>query len=414
MPFCHASATHSFLTSDVDRIAGELQAQDGLHNPYRKLSVLALGFPVLLHTIISIAAEHLHLLGHCSAKLAVTHHDRAIRSIRLGLAGRRSPSPLSSEDCISSSHGITADQALLAAILLQPAVIAYSGNAASSSQTHLDIAFYILNQLDYICTVKVMDFFIPRLLVQRFAIADLGTSIYYRRRPRMSLVGCWFSSSSKDDMIDKTQPSFREMTGCPHSVFVFLLRVMHLAADLSLSERPSRDVYCDAIALETDMRVHDAVVVRRSGGSSGTMKNKHMETICRAFIQIGLLLLCRRVFAESPSSPRVQHAMSTIFTLLDSIPVTTTDESSNGNLIRSGVDSASGLPFYLAAREAVTKEDQQWVTLKHKMWRKVYPNPARVQLMEVAEKIWLERDRGVHDIEQRCELVERGCEAYIF
>lgn len=398
----------------VDRIAGELQAHDGLHNPYRKLSVLALGYPVLLHTIISCAAEHLHLLGHCSADVAVNQHDRAIRSIRHGLTERQPPSPPAIESSKSFTDSITADQALLTAILLQPAVIAYSGNAASSSQTHLDMAFFILKQLNYINSAKFMGQFIPRLLVQRFAIADIGTSIYYRRRPRMPLTDCWFAESSEDNLLDVSQPSFCEMTGCAHAVFVLLLRVVHLAADLAASERPSKDIYSDAIALETELRVYDNATAQRLKNLPIKSNEGYMSCICRSFIQTGLLLLCRRVFGELSSAPRVQHAMSSIFSLLDSIPVTTTEMGSAGHLIHSGVDSASGLPFYIAAREAVTKDDQDWVRQKHKIWRRVYPNPARVQLMEVAENIWLEREKARPDVERRCELIERLCEAYIY
>lgn len=359
----------------------------------------------------------MHISGLTDIHIAITQHERAIRSLRTALAEWKKS--FQSQGRVSTASPqelvvISADQALLAAILLQPAIIAFSGSAASSVHTHLDMAFYILNELKYLDSAcLIMDSFIPRLLIQRFAIVDLALSVYHRRRPRMPLDN-WFAQSSNSESLDSTQPAFREMTGCPHTAFTFLLRAIHLATDLASASRPEKDVYSDAISLETDVRIYD-----RSGlGSSPPERSGHspnstsIDPMRRAFSHAALLILFRRVFAEPSCSPRVQSTISVIFSSLDSIPTSCTTTGASG--AHSGVDSASGLPFFLAAREAVTAEDQNWVRQKHAAWRKVYPNPARVRLMEVAEKIWQERETGTEGVEQRCTEVEKSCETYIF
>ncbi|KAH8899045.1 2-dehydropantoate 2-reductase [Thozetella sp. PMI_491] len=386
----------------VDRLAGELQAQDGQDNPYRRLSSMALKFPVLLRTIISCAAEHMHISGHWPIQRAIDQYDGAIHLLRSQL---RNWKPTLSESAESNEDGgITADHALLAAILLQPAIIAFSGGSASSAETHLDMAFYGLKQLSYLGTSDLKDVFFPRLLVQRFAMVDVGLSVYARRRPRVPL-DSWFATPTAGNNLDKSQPSFRKMTGCPHLVFIFLLRAMHLAADVAASVRSFKDIINDAIMLEMEMRVHDFKHV----GSS--ILDASSEKVARAFTYAALLLLFRRVFGEPSSSPRVQNTIGVIFSLMNSIQ---DSEAEGERPTMPRVDSASGLPFYLAAREAVTAEDQERVRQNHAMWRKVYPNPARVRLMEVAERMWAERARGSDQVEQACIEIESACDAYLF
>jgi hypothetical protein len=353
----------------------------------------------------------MHIGGHWPIQQAISKHDRAIRLIRAQLVDWK-PSSTSSSNMSSANGEINADQAMLAAILLQPAIVAFSDGAASSAQTYLDIAFYVLNELKYFENASIMDSFFPRLLIQRFAMVDVGLSVYGRRRPRTSLHN-WFAQPSKDNVFDVGQPSFHEMTGCPHLVFTYLLRVMHLAADIIDCSREKKGIYNDAIVIETELRVYD---LGHTNSQSLELSNPYTSSgsIARAFTYAILLLLLRRVFAEPSSSPRVQHTISTIFKLIDSIPTTRADVTSGAYSIRSGVDSASGLPFYLAAREAITKEDQDWVRQKHDKWRKVYPNPARVRLMEVAERIWLERQNGNDDVDNICDRIEISCEAYLF
>lgn len=398
----------------VHRLAGELQAYDSLDNPYRRLSLLGLGHPVLLHTILSCASEHMASNGLCSMQTAISLHVRAIRSIRTELSQPRSPGTPDTSEAVSAGLEMTSDQALLSAILLQVAVVAFSSSAAASAQTHLTSAFHILNELGYLQTPRTMDLFVAKTLVQRFAMVDIGVCAYHRRRPRISL-DTWFVQSEHHAALDEMQPSFLEMTGCSHIVFTFLVRVMHLAADVQECSRQKSDIYSDAIALETGMRLHDVENQQKMAAkASEAISTIHTIALCRAFTHAALLLLFRRVFAEPTPSVRVQHSISAIFSCLEKVPVTLPSSPPRTNLAVSGVDSATGLPFYLAAREAVTAEDQDWIRRKHEQWRKVYPNPSRVRLMEVAERLWQERRGSQEQVELRCEEVERSCEAYIF
>ncbi|KAL3474421.1 fungal-specific transcription factor domain-containing protein [Aspergillus californicus] len=412
-PF-HQAEEIPLYTYYVNRIAGELQAQDGFHNPYRKLSVLGLSFPVLLKTLLSCAAEHLHALGRCPASLAVELQDRAIQAIRSELAllrVQRAPIP----GRVTIDVGINPDEALLAAVLLQPGVIAFSGSEPISVQTHLEIAFYILNQLRYVTNPGITARFLPKFFLQRFAIVDLGICVWHRRRPRLPLDNWFVETPDLDadmkDPIDDLQPSFREMTGCPHIVFTFLHRVMHLAADIASSARPVSNIHRDAIKLETEIQMYG---LRYSEPiSAREPESQAMGCIRQSFVHACLLLLFRRVFMERSSSARVQNSVRTIFCLLQAVPISSKEVCIELGTVRSGVDSATGLPFYLAAREAIAMEDQDWVTERYHTWRKVYPNLARVQLMEVTEKLWLER-RKDNWSETACEALEASCDAYLF
>ncbi|QGA20813.1 hypothetical protein EYB26_008521 [Talaromyces marneffei] len=412
----------ALYTYYVNRVAGELQGHDGFHNPYRKLSVLSLSFPVLLRSILSCAAEHMRSLDLCPAPLAVELHDQAIRAIRLELATWNShrTTPTSNSG-LPISVGMTADESLLAAVLLQPGAIAFSGSAPISVHTHLEIGFHMLTDLGYLRSSETLKSAIPKFLLQRFAIVDLGICVWHRRRPRIP-VNTWLVGSAnittKDDAIhdtfDDIQPSFREMAGCPYNVYTFLNRVMHLAADMSCSPSPQsqRVIYQEAITLETEIRTYELRI--SSPNQNRSPQSVPMDAVRRAFTHAALILLLRRVFLEPSSSPRVQNSVEIIFTLMDNIPVTQKRTSTRAEDVYSGIDSAAGLPFYLAAREALTLEMQQIIREKHEKWREVYPNPARIQLMEVAERLWLQRVKDPSFSEKACEEIETSCDAYIF
>ncbi|KAL4883198.1 fungal-specific transcription factor domain-containing protein [Aspergillus karnatakaensis] len=305
---------------------------------------------------------------------------------------------------------MTADEALLAAVLLQPGVIAFSGSAPISAQTHLDIAFYLLRELDYLSNREMMGSWLPKFLLQRFAIVELGICVWHRRRPRFPL-DSWFFQLPEDpseEVFDSIQPSFAEMTGCPHAVFTLLHRVLHLAAEATDITHQSSEMYQQAIDLETEIRLYE----RRYTTTQAALGNV-MGSIRQCFVHACLVILLRRVFLDHSSSPRVQNSVRTIFTLLQDVPITSPDGRAESSIVESGVDSATGLPFYLAAREAVTLQDQEYVRTKHQEWRRVYPNLARVQLMEVAEALWLERMKEGSS-EDACARLEASCDAYLF
>lgn len=386
-----------FLTIklDIDKLACQFQAQDGINNPYRKLSVFALDYPVLLYTIISCASEYMRMSGYLPTNVAIEHNARAIRSIRQELTQCSSFSAKTSGPEPSTILGITGHQALLAAILLQVAVVSFSGS--TSAQGHLSCAFYILNELGYL--EKPVQDFIPRLLVQRFAWLDLAISIYHRRRPRVA-VDCWFAHTDPDDHFDNTEPSFREMTGCPHTVFTYLLRLAHMAADASersLSSQAECDFYDEATELENSLHTHETSLEH----TRKYLEDEHFNAIARCFTWIAILLIQRRVFLDISTSPRVQRSMRKIFKFMNVVP------------LHSGAHSASSMPFFLAAREARDLEDQQWVRQKHQELIKLYLNPARPVLFALAERLWESAETG-GDKNGNVEKLERECEAYIF
>ncbi|KAH7303957.1 fungal-specific transcription factor domain-containing protein [Stachybotrys elegans] len=376
----------------VDTLAGQFQAHDNLHNPYRKLSVLALSSPVLLHTILSCAVEHMHISGRLPIQQAIQQQERAIRLIRAGLSGWKP-----SED----SRWIPA----------HPAVLAFSGSNLSHAQTHVDMASFIFSKVGYLDSPDIIaSSFIEKLLVQRFAIIDISLSIFDRKRPRIPAEH-WLGQQRHSPVMDGSQPTLYEMTGCDHTTYTFMLQAAHLAIDRA-DHGPREKLYEDAIALETDIRLHlqtsrDAV----SADDRPKPKSLSIKSLSRAFSGADLLLLLRRVFKESHSSPRVQNAVSIVCSAVDAISkcVDKEDDSSP----HPAIDSAMALPFYLAARHAVDPDRQVWMLEKHKAWRKVYPNPARAQMMELAERIWEERSKGLDDIEARCEEVEKSYKVWI-
>jgi Fungal specific transcription factor domain len=373
---------------------------------------------VLLRSVLSCAAEHTRSLGLCPAQLAVDLHDRAIRAIRLELAGwsPRAPVPHSS---LPISIGMTADEALLAAVLLQPGAIAFSGSAPLSVHTHLEIGFHMLTDLGYLKNPEIVNSFIPKFLLQRFAIVDLGICVWHRRRPRIApdtwlIESINISRTTVENAFEDIQPSFYEMVGCPYTVYRFLNRVMHLASDVSCLSSPQtqRNNYQEAISLETEIRTYDLTL--HDFPDNASVPNASMDAIFRAFTHAALILLFRRVFLEPSSSPRVQNSIETILALIDTIPMTPKNASAGAEDVHSGVDSATGLPFYLAAREAITTEIQDAIRQKHAEWREVYPNPARIQLMDVAEKLWLQRSKDPGLSEEACQEIEASCDAYLF
>lgn len=400
---------------DVDTLAGQFQAHDNLHNPYRKLSVLALSSPVLLHTILSCAVEHMHISGRLPIQKAIQQQERAIRLIRAGLSGWNSSKGTSAEAGSRPRSGLlSSDQALLAAILLQPAVLAFSGSNLAHAQTHLDMASLIFSKVGYLESPDVIaSSFIEKLLVQRFAIIDISLSIFDRRRPRIPAEH-WFGQQTHSSVMDGSQPTFYEMTGCDHTTYTFLLRAAHLSADREENGLCDK-VFENAIALETDVRLH----LRASSDDvsddtpfkSHKFKPLSVQALSRAFSGAALLLILRRVFGESPSSPRVKNAVSMIRSAVDAISTCALVQDDSDS--QPAIDSAMALPFYLAARDADDPDSQRWALEKHNSWRQTYPNPARTQMMELAERIWEERSKGSDNIEARCTEVERSYKLWI-
>lgn len=346
-------------------LARVLPAHDSEENPYQRLSSLAMASPVLLDTIISLATEYMYCHGHTSPELVAMRHEKALSSLKQALrtasrhdSASETPSPLSPA------------QATLAAILLQIANTVFTGG--SGVDTHITCAAYLLREQGYIDT-PTQDF-LPRLLVQRFAILDVTTAILRRRKPHLPLT-FWFFVP--DEAYDRTSPSFREMTGCPQPVLGFYARLSHLAADLKDSGGGQDEKYAilrKASTLETDMRMYARSRVTFT--TTRPSPARHLDTLSQCFYWCAHLILQRVIYRDSPASPRVQHTVRDIVMLIKSMP------------LGCGPDSSLAFPFYVSSREAITEEHQNWVRQRNQELKLVYPGRTRDTLMMTLEQIW--------------------------
>lgn len=295
---------------------------------------------------------------------------------------------------------IDAKQATLAAILLQIANVVFTGG--TGVEVHLACAMHFLRDLDYI--TKPIDQFLPRLLVQRFAMLDVITSIQRRRRPQLGLDFWLFTP---DEYFDRSQPSFREMTGCPQPVLCFLARVSDLCVDVAEKCKREFEIVDEAATLETDMRIYARSAA--TFNSSRTRDASHLDTLSECFYWSAHLLLQRRVYRDPTSTPRVQHAASNIVRLIKSMP------------IGCGLDSSVLFPFYVSSKEAITEEHRNWIRQRNEEMKRVYPARSRDALMLLLNDMWAAVDavRQQKDVENNsadtmCDDLEDRREVCLF
>ena len=356
-------------------MSGVLPAYDSASNPYRKLSALALASPVLLNTILSLATEYMYCHGRAAPELTMQRHDRALGSLREALLA---PSPSSDSSLIlneSNGESLGPKQSTLAAVLLQIANVVFTGG--TGVDVHLACAMHFLQDLDYVD--QPVQEFLPRLLIQRFAMLDVTTSILRHRRPYLPLSFWLFIP---DGNYDRTEPSFREMTGCPQPVLGFLARLSNLAADLAERKFTEYDVLRKASTLDTDMRLYARSRVTFS--SDRPAAARHLDSLSQCFYWSAHLILQRVIYRDSTNSLRVQQTVSEIVKLIKDMP------------LGCGPDSSLPFPFYLSSREAVTHEHREWVRERNQQLKQVYPGRLRDRVMAVLEEIWVavDEERG--------------------
>ncbi|KAH8172497.1 fungal specific transcription factor domain-containing protein [Sarocladium implicatum] len=346
-------------------LARVLPAHDSDENPYQRLSSLAMSSPVLLDTIISLATEYMYCHGHTSPELVALRHEKAIASLKKALQ------TASCHEAISDTLSpLSPAQATLAAVLLQIANTVFTGGPGVD--THITCAAYLLREQGYIDTPTQE--FLPRLLVQRFAILDVTTAILRRRKPHLPMSFWLFVP---DETYDRTSPSFREMTGCPQPVLGFYARLSHLASDLKDSGGDQDKAYAilrKASTLDTDMRIYARSRVRFT--TNRPSPARHLDTLSQCFYWCAHLILQRVIYRDSAASPRVQQTVKDIVMLIKSMP------------LGCGPDSSLAFPFYVSSREAVTEEHQTWVRQRNEELKRVYPGRTRDTLMLTLEQIW--------------------------
>lgn len=278
---------------------------------------------------------------------------------------------------------LTATEVALGAIMMQTSSALMTG--VGNVEMHMKCALHFIRDLGYLH--QPADSVFSRLLVNRFAMVDVVLAHLRFRRP-LAPPSFWMYQDNRD--IDDVDPPFREMHGCPHRVLCFLARIAFLSADLLTPGSAHALLQAEAYSLETEMRVwghryystmsHEASTAWSPVGASesGTVPDglASLDVVCECFYWTAHLLLMRRLLLDPTRSSRVQIIRGHIFRLMDRLTP------------GCGPESSLPFPFYMAAREAVTPKDRNWVRQKHSAMMEAHRDRSREYLMASTEKIW--------------------------
>ena len=372
-----------------------ISARDDKENPYSKLAAFALGNHALRDTLVSIATEWMYNYGRSNAVIASARQTKALTAILKVLESLEltNSNPTDHVDPGSIDAVRTLQESAVSAILMQIAHVAFSGS--TGAEAHLLFSYHLLNKLGYISQSELS--FFPRLLVQRFAMADVAAALLHSARPHAPLT---FTVYQVNEDLDFTQPSFRGMTGCPQPVLSALARIAHLACDLREGKQRADAICRKAEALEDDLRAWSSqkspdmfclnsetsssslqYVAARDLPSFGTALNYHLALLNECFDWLAHLLLQRRLYCDRRDSPRVQQTVKRVLLLLEEIPP------------HESPASSLPLPLYLVARECICAEDRDSIRDRHRLCKEVYRSSTREHLMTMTEEIWSNEDR---------------------
>ncbi|KIW01021.1 hypothetical protein, variant [Verruconis gallopava] len=381
----------------VEHVCSVIPAYDGPQNPYRKLAIVALAHPVLLHGILAVSTAYMYNHGRSHEHILSERQSRALKSLHWALNAFQTekatltPDADSSSDIIQDSSvlsRLSAKEVVLAAVTMQTCSVLMSGIGVF--EDHVKCALHFIQDLGWFYTPPKKIFM--WLLVYRFATVDVFLAILRLRNPIAPLD---FFMYRPNEYLDKADPSFREMMGFSQRVLCFLAQISVLSIDLTERNMPIDLVQAKALMLETEMRTwghhyHKKMIqsLERDPNPVGTLPTPKesmnsqagLEIVCEVHYWIAQLLLMRRVFFDSTKSLRVQNVRKYLFRLMDQLPA------------GCGPDSCMTFPLYLAAREAVTPEDREWVRRKHAATMDVYRHQARVAFMDAVEEIWAQSD----------------------
>lgn len=355
----------------------------------------------------------MHNYGRSSEALVSSRQARALKSLRsaLGfLVGNKSHGDSVDDELRPFVDGggifsvLSARLIALAAVMMQTSSCLMSG--IGNVEVHMKCALEFMRDLGYLWRPATPVF--GRLLVQRFAMVDVVLAHLRFRRPLAPLD---FFMYNDHEQVDHEEPSFREMQGCPQRVLGFLAQIAWLSAELTETvtniESRHAEIQSRAYGLETEMRVwghkyYDAVVRGSSAASAHTdlsvtkpasgkeisNPREALDVVSECFYWTAHILLLRRVFLDPTKSGRVQLIRRHVFRLINSLEV------------GCGPDSSLPFPFYMAAREAVTLEDRDWVRQKHITMMETHRDCSREYMMASTEKIWekaVASDSGASD-----------------
>ncbi|CAG9990933.1 unnamed protein product [Clonostachys byssicola] len=377
------------------RVCTCIPAHDSTKNPWRNLALVSLSHPVLLHGILSVATAHMHNCGRSNVSVLSSRQSRALHSLQAALNALqesrerhrdigKSPDKLLLQGGVFSI--LSATEIALAAVMMQTSSVLMTG--AGNVEMHLKCALHFIQDLGYL--YHPPDSIFSRTLVNRFAMVDVVHAHLRFRRPLASFD---FFMYQENEKLDHGDPAFREMHGCDQRVLCFLAEIAVLSADL-LDGRTTHDlVQAKAYTLETEMRIwghkYDNSMIRGASMSKAATQASFsrpsalslsgisiLDIVCECFYWTAQLLLLRRLFLDPTKSSRVQLVRRHLFQIMDKLEP------------GCGPDSSLPFPFYMAAREATTLEERNWVRRKHAAMMEVYRDRSREYMMEYTEKIW--------------------------
>lgn len=371
-----------------------IPAYDSDQNPWRKLALVSLSYPVLLHGILAVSTSHMYNYGRSNESLVSSRQSRALRSLRAALDAlqRVKDDSSSGNDAGSLLNGggvfsvLNAKEVALAAITTQTSSVLMGG--IGNVEVHMKCALHFIQDLGYL--YRPVNSIFARLLTQRFAMVDV---VLAHLRFRQPLAPLDFFMYRENEQLDTTNPSFLEMHGCHQRVLCFLAKIAVLSASLVSGACSQVQVQAQAYSLETEMRVwgqnyHNAMMSAsidesssphrplRPQHSSSSNPRDDLDTVGECYYWSAHLLLLRRVFMDPTQSSRVQLIRKHLFRLMDRLAP------------GCGADSSLPFPFYMAAREATTLEERDWVRRKHTAMMEVYRDRSREYIMASTERIW--------------------------
>jgi hypothetical protein len=264
-------------------------------------------------------------------------------------------------------------EALLTAVVLQGIVVAQTADGVL--EPHVKCASWLMQALGYFAEIPQSP--IARMIVQRFGMVDLMLAISRQRRPYAPQT--FILNQPNQNHWDTTEPSFHKMTGCPQPLMCLLVRISHLACDMSenleTEAGTEATILAEAFQLDSELRAWGSENMY-NGETPAPCERTPLDILSECFYWTAHLLLARRVFRDQTCSLRVQHLVHICFGLMDHL--------STG----CGPDSSLPQPFYLAAREAVSPEDRAWVRRKHESMTAYYREQQRNSAMGLIERIW--------------------------
>ncbi|KAF5578564.1 hypothetical protein FPANT_9944 [Fusarium pseudoanthophilum] len=374
------------FTYYLRRVSSCTTSYDSDRNPYRRLAMAALSYPVLLHSILAVSTAHMEMFGQSNRSILYSRQSQALKSLRtalkyLNLEDDQGPDTQKSIQVEGVFAFHSPGEITLAAVIMQTSSVLMMD--LSNIGTHMTYALYLIQYLGYMSRPPRSSFL--KTLIYRFSMVDVVLAFVQSTRPRAPLDFYKYQDSS--DELDQA-PSFLEMHGCHRRVLSYLAQIANLSAELIESESRKSAVQAAGYDLETEMRLwgrnycsamtSESKLPDSSTTSSGDEINSRadLEVVCECFYWTAHLVLLRRVFLDPTNSTRVQLIRRHMFRLMD------------GLASGCGPDSSLPFPFYIAACEAMTSADRSWVRKRHTAMLNTYRDRARESLMASVEGVW--------------------------